>query len=177
MREVDDVKDPQIIYPSFGRYVASFEPHEDDGPPISRKPSQSSLSYSNWYLRHRDAADRDTITVAQPLALRSEAISAEDDDYLLCPPRTDAFLLDKRIWIWVLVDALEPVKWYPNPFNSLQLPEDKKSFIGNLVTGFNTSDPFAGFDDVVRGKGKGLIFLFHGLPGLGKTFTAGKSQL
>jgi hypothetical protein len=30
------------------------------------------------------------------------------------------------------------------------------------------------FDDWIRGKGKGIIFLLHGEPGVGKTYTAGE---
>lgn len=29
------------------------------------------------------------------------------------------------------------------------------------------------FDDLIKGKGKGMIFLLHGEPGVGKTLTAG----
>lgn len=34
-------------------------------------------------------------------------------------------------------------------------------------------DPWSA--DFVKGKGKGLIFLLHGKPGVGKTYTAGNS--
>jgi hypothetical protein len=30
------------------------------------------------------------------------------------------------------------------------------------------------FDDIIKGKGKGMVFLLHGEPGVGKTLTAGK---
>jgi len=33
------------------------------------------------------------------------------------------------------------------------------------------------FDDHIQGKGKGMIFLLHGEPGVGKTLTAGKCLL
>ncbi|CAM1508686.1 Fc.00g055340.m01.CDS01 [Cosmosporella sp. VM-42] len=176
-REVEPVKDPQIIYPCFSRYLASFESSEEEPIPISRTSSSSSLSFmarlqTGSSRRRRTAEDQDVISVGQPSALRTEAVGLEEADYLLCPPRTDAFLLDKRIWIWALIGSLETVNWYPDPFNTLQLPVEKKDLIKDLVTGFNTANPFAGFDDIVRGKGKGLIFLLHGKPGLGKTFTA-----
>lgn len=32
------------------------------------------------------------------------------------------------------------------------------------------------YDGLVKGKGKGLTFLLHGPPGVGKTFTAGKTN-
>ncbi|KAF2801840.1 P-loop containing nucleoside triphosphate hydrolase protein [Mytilinidion resinicola] len=43
-----------------------------------------------------------------------------------------------------------------------------------LVASFDRGDDVDGFDDVVRGKGQGLIILLHGAPGLGKTMTAGR---
>lgn len=43
--------------------------------------------------------------------------------------------------------------------------------IRSLVTAHQNEK--LGFDDVIKGKGKGTIFLFHGAPGVGKTLTAG----
>jgi DNA polymerase III delta prime subunit len=35
-------------------------------------------------------------------------------------------------------------------------------------------DDRLGFDDMIKGKGKGMVFLLHGEPGVGKTLTAGE---
>jgi hypothetical protein len=95
-------------------------------------------------------------------------------DYLVCPSTIYAFLLEKKLWALVQVDLIDEIEWIENPFSFLEFEQGKKRLIKGLVESFNTDDEFTGFDDIVRGKGKGLIFLLHGDPGLGKTMTAGK---
>ena len=77
------------------------------------------------------------------------------------------------------VDGLRPIKRYVGGFNSLQLPIGHKNTVRSLVdTHFisrklDLDDLEASYDaDLVRGKGKGLIILLHGAPGVGKTSTA-----
>lgn len=111
-----------------------------------------------------------------PLPDRFKEAEAEltDADYLLCEHKIQAFLLDRKRWITVLVTDLAEIDWYPEPWKALQLEQEKKDLIYGLVKGYKSGENvFAGFDDIVQGKGKGLIFLLHGKPGLGKTFTAG----
>ena len=84
------------------------------------------------------------------------------------------------IWLAILtVDGLRPVKRYHGGFRDLQLPMTHKRTISYLVNNhFNNrnadlDDLEASYDaDLVRGKGKGLIILLHGAPGVGKTSTA-----
>lgn len=113
-----------------------------------------------------------------------------DEDYLLCPSWVFAFLLEEKMWVgYVLLDCLESIAWKADPYEFLQLPSEKKIFIKSLVQGFGArrvaaessggqqaKDDEDGeeFDDIIEGKGRGLIFLLHGPPGLGKTLTAGK---
>ncbi len=77
------------------------------------------------------------------------------------------------------VDGLRPIKPHVDGFNDLKLPTGHKSMVKSLVHNhFMTKGADAGnYDadrenDVVRGKGKGLILLLHGAPGVGKTSTA-----
>ncbi|KAK7211939.1 hypothetical protein V2G26_019117 [Clonostachys chloroleuca] len=71
-----------------------------------------------------------------------------------------------------VVSQLSKIVLNEDPFKSLQFPTDKKEFIRRLVEGFK-SDRNNSYDDVVDGKGKGLIFLLYGPPGLGKALTTG----
>ena len=77
------------------------------------------------------------------------------------------------------VDGLRPIKRYFEGFNSLQLPIGHKNTIRSLVDthfisrNMDLDDLETSYDaDLVRGKGKGLIILLHGAPGVGKTSTA-----
>ena len=78
-----------------------------------------------------------------------------------------------KFWALASVAELKEIQWGTDAFNTLELENDKKNLVRALVEGFDTEDAFEGFDDAVQGKGKGLIFLPHGAPGLGKTLTAG----
>jgi DNA polymerase III delta prime subunit len=55
-------------------------------------------------------------------------------------------------------------------FRSLALPEEQRGMLESLVRAHPED---LQFDDLVKGKGRGLIFLLHGEPGVGKTLTAG----
>ncbi|KAK0725883.1 P-loop containing nucleoside triphosphate hydrolase protein, partial [Lasiosphaeris hirsuta] len=76
----------------------------------------------------------------------------------------------------VRMETLQTVEWHGDPFRMLQLDGSTKNLIENLVAGFNGTDDGShqdgSYDDIIKGKGQGLIFLLHGPPGLGKTLTA-----
>jgi SpoVK/Ycf46/Vps4 family AAA+-type ATPase len=65
------------------------------------------------------------------------------------------------------VDFIKEIEWNENAFSTLVLPEDTKdllmSFVESQVENKNA------FDDVIQGKGKGIIMLLSGPPGVGKT--------
>ena len=77
------------------------------------------------------------------------------------------------------VDGLRPIKPHVDGFNDLKLPKSHKGMVKSLVHNhfINKGAEMGDEDDVhendvVRGKGKGLILLLHGAPGVGKTSTA-----
>ncbi|KAF6835424.1 AAA family ATPase [Colletotrichum plurivorum] len=94
----------------------------------------------------------------------------------MCPPIIVAFLLHEKIWAsHISVSKLEKITWKQDPFDALQLPQEKKHLVRSLVKGFNAkAEKRKGihYEDIIEGKGKGLVFLLHGPPGLGKTLTA-----
>ena len=100
-----------------------------------------------------------------------EHLSLKDDDYLICNPFIPGFsLVDKR-WCLFCVDLVKDIEYNMTAFESLMLDKMLKQSILSLVnvhTGMGVP-----FDDVIKGKGKGLIFLLHGIPGVGKSLTAG----
>ena len=97
-----------------------------------------------------------------------------EEDYLICTSLISCFFLEERQWGWVPLTRLANIKWDADAFKQLQMPESTKDTLMKLVTRFNP-DSLLDFDDVVKGKGKGLVFLLHGEPGLGKTMTAGNT--
>ena len=60
--------------------------------------------------------------------------------------------------------------WTDEPFRSLVIESKQKTLIHSLVKQHNAQ--ISGYDDVIQGKGRGLIGLLSGRPGCGKTLTA-----
>lgn len=77
--------------------------------------------------------------------------------------------IDKDFYRGTL-DNLKPISWNENVFEKLVLPSEHKELVRILVE--NHTSEKAKFDDFVQGKGKGLIAVLHGPPGVGKTMTA-----
>ncbi|SCZ87304.1 BZ3500_MvSof-1268-A1-R1_Chr2-2g04770 [Microbotryum saponariae] len=106
----------------------------------------------------------------------------EEDCYLL-PPTLHGFSLRtkaseegsssvKSRWGEFLISRLTPVQWGDASFSHLVIPESYRRIIRALVTvhASNLKDQL--MQDVVEGKGTGLIMAFHGTPGTGKTLAA-----
>ncbi|KAJ8114624.1 hypothetical protein OPT61_g3535 [Boeremia exigua] len=112
----------------------------------------------------------------------AEVTGLTDHQYFLCPRSVEAFLLDLREWRTLLLDGFQQARWNPSLIDSLVLRPEYKSMIQNLCRIFidpaslqlnkdvSQLKPWAA--DYVENKGKGMIFLLHGRPGVGKTYTA-----
>lgn len=102
-----------------------------------------------------------------------EAISnLSDEETMICHCRIPGYLLESKSWGEFLVDNVTEVVYNDTAFHHLVLAENKKELISSLLERQNHQQDDE-FDDLIQGKGKGLIFLFYGPPGVGKTYTAG----
>ncbi|TID21244.1 P-loop containing nucleoside triphosphate hydrolase protein [Venturia nashicola] len=93
-----------------------------------------------------------------------------DFHLLLCTPTVRGFCLRKQEWEHFNIEGVEDVEFNPTPFDSLVLPDGYK----DLILAFVESQLKEGdsFEDVINGKGGGLVVLLSGVPGVGKTLTA-----
>ena len=73
------------------------------------------------------------------------------------------------------VTQLNPVAFRKNAWERLILDDEYKDILQAMVSSY--VDKTAMLDDLIAGKGAGLVALLHGPPGSGKTLTAGKLQL
>ncbi|KAK0711879.1 hypothetical protein B0H67DRAFT_586485 [Lasiosphaeris hirsuta] len=103
-----------------------------------------------------------------------------DDDLLIMTYRVFGYVLRSRKWAKLDLKYLSPVtsgsKKHETAFDQLVLPTGHKDMVQCLIAQ-HFRDKEARIDeneevDIVRGKGKGLIILLHGAPGVGKTTTA-----
>jgi len=89
---------------------------------------------------------------------------------MLCTARVRGYSLKLKQWLDFWLNLVSDIQWDDKAFDSLVLPEDQK----DLILSFTESQVKNGqtFDDVIRGKGRGIIMLLSGSPGIGKTLTA-----
>ena len=100
-----------------------------------------------------------------------------DDQLLLTSPVVLGFAFSEKLWLEFSLSGIKEITYNDKAFESLVLPPDQKKTIHALVNSHKFHGARA-IDDVVQGKGKGLVAVLHGPPGTGKTLTAeGISEL
>ncbi|KAF2656396.1 P-loop containing nucleoside triphosphate hydrolase protein [Lophiostoma macrostomum CBS 122681] len=68
------------------------------------------------------------------------------------------------------VDQVQEISWDNRAFDSLVLPSGYKNLILSFTKNQNAAEDL--LDDAIEGKGKGIVMLLTGEPGVGKTLTA-----
>lgn len=106
-------------------------------------------------------ADEDEATKHVPLTTEQK---------LICTPMLRGYSLKNKLWLNFFVNCVKDIEWQKDAFDRLVLPKNQKE----LILGFAESQrKFRDtFDDVIEGKGRGMIILLCGPPGVGKTLTA-----
>uniref|UniRef100_A0A0B7K9C2 AAA+ ATPase domain-containing protein n=1 Tax=Bionectria ochroleuca TaxID=29856 RepID=A0A0B7K9C2_BIOOC len=100
-----------------------------------------------------------------------------DEEYLIASPLVLGFSFAEKQWLEFSVADVRDIQWNDQAWESLVLDPETKDLIRALVESrkFNAATKI---DDVIQGKGKGLVTVLHGPPGVGKTLTAeGISEL
>lgn len=92
------------------------------------------------------------------------------DQKLICTPILRGYSLKQKLWLNFFVNCVQPITWQTDAFARLVLPSNTK----DLILGFTSAQRALrdSFDDVIEGKGRGMIILLCGPPGVGKTLTA-----
>lgn len=125
---------------------------------------------------HDDAAIASEGDDSQPKGDKKTPVFTEDE-YLMASPVVLGFAFGEKLWLEFTVSGIKEIQWNENAYESLVLPPKIKETVKSLVE----SHRFHGaesIDDVIQGKGKGLVAVLHGPPGTGKTLTAeGISEL
>ncbi|KAL7629827.1 hypothetical protein AAE478_001350 [Parahypoxylon ruwenzoriense] len=100
-----------------------------------------------------------------------------DEEYLIASPVVLGFAFAEKLWLEFTVSGIKEISWNEHAYDSLVLQPNTKEIVRALVES-HKYHPAASIDDVIQGKGKGLVAVLHGPPGTGKTLTAeGISEL
>jgi flagellar biosynthesis GTPase FlhF len=95
-----------------------------------------------------------------------------EEDVLLTNATVRGYSFTIKKFLEFFTDQLVPIEWNSSCFDDLVLDAGTKKTVQALVS--THSMEREGFDDIVKGKGQGLVCVLHGPPGVGKTLTAGK---
>ncbi|KAL8819490.1 MAG: hypothetical protein Q9223_002078 [Gallowayella weberi] len=106
--------------------------------------------------------------VDQPGEVRPQALTKEQ--LLLCSSTLKGYSLKNKKWLMFSISSVGDIKWNDRAFESLVLPSDHKELILALTESQIVNKDT--FDDVIQGKGRGMVMLLSGPPGVGKTLTA-----
>lgn len=148
-------------YAKSGRYMIDFAMHQS----LHRSFGQG--EFSSDLVRNKQT---------DPWRLNlSRGDEPEEDEFLVMPTKIPGYDFVEKEWVNLFVSNIKSIKWNKQPYEDLVLPEATKHLVKAMVTirasSIKKKEEHAGFD-IVAGKGNGLIMLFHGSPGTGKTLTA-----
>ncbi|KAK2614233.1 hypothetical protein N8I77_001079 [Diaporthe amygdali] len=100
-----------------------------------------------------------------------------DEEYLIASPVVLGFSFGEKLWLEFTVSGVQDIRWNEHAYESLVLEKRTKETVKALVES-HKYHAAESIDDVIQGKGKGLVSVLHGPPGTGKTLTAeGISEL
>lgn len=96
-----------------------------------------------------------------------------DTQRLIATPILYGYSLKDKKWLEFYVDGMKDIVWNSQAFDSLVLPDTQQD-LKQLILAFADaqSKDDDSFDDIIQGKGRGIIVLLSGPPGVGKTLTA-----
>jgi hypothetical protein len=106
-------------------------------------------------------------------------LQLDGDDLLLLPRRIVAYALRERKFVMLDVQSTRQAPEPQNVFRDLKINPTHKRMVKSVVKNhfqkqqLQKARPHASLNqDLIRGKGSGLVILLHGVPGVGKTATA-----
>lgn len=94
-----------------------------------------------------------------------------EEELLIASPVVLGFAFSEKLWLEFTVSGIRDIEWNEGAFDSLVLPDNQKTIVKALVES-HTFHAAQNIDDVIQGKGRGLVAVLHGPPGTGKTLTA-----
>lgn len=164
----------RILIDYFG-YKKHFEGLARNDNTARRGRGRGNSNNNAQNLPNGEAAPREniyveTLPVEKQEENKKEMLGKRYDDLVFVSPLLEGFALKNKQWLNFYVDDIKPVVWNDEAYDHLVYPEEQKDLVLTFVD--NHQRLKARVDDVIMGKGQGLILLLSGPPGTGKTLTA-----
>lgn len=137
---------------------------------VERQESYDPLHDSDFSVSEVSVADTKAMQNDYATKEISPEVKLSPEAHLICKATVPGYSLKLKKWLYFFVDFVKDIEWNDNAFNTLVLPDDTKDMLMGFVESQVESKD--AFDDVIQGKGKGIIMLLSGPPGVGKTLTA-----
>ncbi|KAK3311971.1 P-loop containing nucleoside triphosphate hydrolase protein [Apodospora peruviana] len=151
---------------------------ETDGPAMFEKRDVRHIPRQyKFFSRGRMIVDPKGFRASNPniafiptVHMKLDPDGLSEEQLVICPPIALGFCFSNRKWGGFPVSRLSPVNWNSDAFRDLVMDSRTKTFFHSMVKQHSSEDD--DFDDIIAGKGKGIVCLFSGPPGSGKTLTA-----
>jgi hypothetical protein len=98
-----------------------------------------------------------------------------EEDYLICTDDVAGYSLDEKRWGFFKVDFIHNIDFDQGAFDQLKIHPQSKLLISSFIVHW-ILERETPIDNFIKDKGKGMVFLLHGEPGVGKTLAAGKCR-
>ncbi|KAF4212691.1 hypothetical protein CNMCM8980_000784 [Aspergillus fumigatiaffinis] len=85
----------------------------------------------------------------------------KEEELAICSLIVLSFSLNEKIWGEFAVEKVATIQFSNTPFDMLALPKDKKKVIKSLTESWVRATTEGKFDDIIEGKGQGVIILLH----------------
>ncbi|KAI4248358.1 MAG: hypothetical protein LQ352_005929 [Teloschistes flavicans] len=93
-----------------------------------------------------------------------------EDDLMMCTGTILGFSFSTKAWAAFAITPLKHVIWNEEAFKKLVIGPKQRTLVHTLVKAHGRGQ--SEDDDIIQDKGKGLVGLLSGSPGVGKTLTA-----
>lgn len=126
----------------------------------------------NLIVEVNSKEDPEATETTEPLAESKQSTHEfTEEELLIASPVVLGFAFGEKLWLEFTVSGISDVVFNDQAFESLVLPDNQKSIIKALVSS-HAFHAHKNIDDIISGKGRGLVAVLHGPPGTGKTLTA-----
>lgn len=160
------------------------ESSSDDGANNQNTPSEDTIQERKRFkavkmpngqtaivlVNSKDDPDADPADESRAIQ-KQESHEFSEEELLIASPVVLGFAFGEKLWLEFTVSGISDIIYNDEAFDTLVLPENQKDIIKALVSS-HAFHAHKSIDDIISGKGRGLVAVLHGKPGTGKTLTA-----